>query len=81
MLEQSARQDFPANFVRKFVAHRRSPTTYAVELQVRWLGFDRHSDTWEPVAELVESHPDEVEAYLREHDHDAMMQQCLQRLF
>ena len=81
MLEESARRDFPDNFVNKFVAHRRNPDTHAIELKVRWLGFDQHADTWEPVTDLMQTHPTEVEAYLRDHQEDAMMQQALQALF
>ena len=81
MLEESARRDFPDNFVKRFVAHRRNPTSHAVELRVRWLGFDRHSDTWESIASLIETHPEEVEGYLRDHPDDEMLQQCLRTLF
>ena len=38
-IEESAVKDFPDNFVKKFVVHRRNPTTNRVELNVRWLGF------------------------------------------
>ena len=81
ILEESARRDFPDNFVNKFVAHRRDPDTHAVQLKVRWLGFDRHADTWETIASLVETHPAEVEAYLRDHPNEDMLQQCLRTLF
>ena len=41
----------------------------------------QHADTWEPVTDLMQTHPTEVETYLRDHQEDAMMQQALQALF
>jgi len=79
-IEESAVRDFPDNFVQRFRAHRRNPTTHRVELQVRWLGFDAAGDTWEPVASLVQTCPDLVEDYLRENN-EPMLQRLLQRYF
>lgn len=79
-IEESAVRDYPDNFVQRFLEHRRNHATHRVELKVRWLGFDAAGDTWEPVASLVESCPDLVEAYLREHN-DPMLQRLLARYF
>lgn len=43
-------------------------------IKVRWFGFHAAGDTWEAIAELVESVPDMVEDYLREHQ-DLMLNQ------
>ena len=51
-----------------------------MEFQVRWLGFDAAGDTWEPVASLVQTCPDLVEAYLREHN-DPDLLRLLRRYF
>ncbi len=66
-IEESAMRDFPANYVSRFTGMRRNPTNHQMELRVRWLGFDAAGDTWERVAELVTSVPEDVEAYLRDH--------------
>ena len=67
-IEESPVRDFPDNFVKKFIGHRRNPTTNRIELKVRWLGFDAAGDTWEAINELAESVPDMVEDYLRDHN-------------
>ena len=79
-MEESAVRDYPDNFVQRFLDHRRNQRTHKVELKVRWLGFDAAGDTWEPVASLVDTCPDLVEAYLREHN-DPMLQRLLTRYF
>ena len=79
-MEESAVRDFPDNFVHRFLGFRRNPVGHQVELRVRWLGFDAAGDTWEPVASLVASCPDLVEAYIREND-DPMLRPILARYF
>ena len=79
-IEQAAIRDFPDNFVSRFVAHRHNPNSHAVEFKVRWLGFDVAGDTWEKVAELVESVPDRVEAYLRDNP-EPMLTRLLTQYF
>ena len=49
-------------------------------MQVRWIGFDAAGDTWEPVAELMTSVPDMVEAYLRDNP-EPMLDRLLERYF
>ena len=79
-IEESAVKDFPDNFVNKFIDHRRNPTTNRIELKVRWLGFDKAGDTWEAIAELVESVPEMVEDYLRDHN-ESMLNTIRSRFF
>ena len=79
-IEESAVKDFPDNFVSKFVGHRRNPNTNRIELKVRWLGFDAAGDTWEAIAELVESVPEMVEDYLRNHN-EPMLNRIRTRFF
>ena len=66
-IEQSAIDDFPANFVHRIIAHRANPTNGRLELRVRWLGFDRAGDTWQRADRLAAEVPDRVEDYLRSH--------------
>ena len=80
MLEEAAVRDFPDNFVKRLLAIRRNPGTHAMELRVRWLGFDVAGDTWEPVASLMASCPDKVEAFLRD-DGGAEATRLLRRYF
>ena len=58
--ESAVVRDFPDNFVKKLIGHRRNPTANRIELKIRWLGFDAAGDTWEAINELVESVPDMV---------------------
>ena len=66
-IEQSAIDDFPANFVHKIINHRANPSNGRLELRVRWLGFDRAGDTWQRADRLATEVPDRVEDYLRSH--------------
>ena len=66
-IEQSAIDDFPANFVHRIIAHRDNPSNGRLELRVRWLGFDRAGDTWQRADHLAAEVPDRVEDYLRSH--------------
>ena len=64
-IEQSAINDYPANFVHRIIAHRANPTNGRLQLRVRWLGFDSAGDTWQQAARLASEVPDRVEDYLR----------------
>ena len=66
--ESAVVRDFPDNFVKKLIGHRRNPTTNRIKLKVQWLGFDAAGDTWEAINELAESVPDMVEDYLRDYN-------------
>ena len=78
-IEAAARHDYPDNIVQKLLEHRREQG--ALEIRVRWLGFDRTHDTWEPLARLAEDVPELVEAFLYEHRADGTCARALRRYF
>ena len=78
-IEQAAIRDFPDCFPQAFHTHRHEANR-GICLRVRWLGFDRAMDTWEPIANLAQSHPDMVEDYLRGHPDDTTTR-LLRRFF
>ena len=78
-IERAALHDYPDNIVQKLLEHKRDRD--GVRVRVRWLGFDRVHDTWEPLTQLVEDVPELVEAYLYEHREDALCARSLRRYF
>ena len=78
-IEQAARRDFPDNIPDRLLAHRRDAD--GMKIQVRWLGFDRTHDTWEPVSNLAEDVPEMLESYLYEQRADAQCARALRRYF
>ena len=78
-IEKAALHDYPDNIVQKLMEHKRERD--GMHLRVRWLGFDRAHDTWEPLAQLAEDVPEMVEAYLYEHRGEAQCARALRRYF
>ena len=61
-IEKAALHDYPNNIVQKLLDHRQDDDGF--KIRVRWLGFDRTHDTWEPINKLAADVPDLVEKYL-----------------
>ena len=61
-IEKVALHDYPDNIVQKLLGHRQDDDGF--KIRVRWLGFDRTHDTWEPVTKLAADVSDLVEKYL-----------------
>ena len=78
-IEQAALHDYPDNRVQSLLAHRMEGGS--LRIKVRWLGFDRTHDSWEPVQNLVEDVPNRVEAYLYEHRGDAVCARLARKFF
>lgn len=81
-IEQAALRDYPDNQVERFLGHSFDDTrAQKMTIKVRWLGYDRAHDSDEPVSSLVRDVPELVEAYLREHAHEAACARMLRRYF
>ena len=78
-IEQAALHDYPDNRVQSLLAHRQEQGV--LQIKVRWLGFDKTHDSWEPIVNLVDDVPDLVEAYLYEHRADALCARLARRYF
>ena len=79
-IEKSAVSDYPDNFVKRILAHRRNPNDHEFEFKIRWLGFDQGHDSWEPATNIAEAAPDLTEEYLRAHP-DQETNRFLRRYF
>ena len=80
-LNQAAANDFPQNFVQKFLAHRVDDAAGTFMLKVRWIGWGPDHDTEEPIHTMVEDDPHRVEEYLRQHADEDVCARYLQEYF
>ena len=78
-IERAALHDYPNNFVQQLLDHKMDGSTF--KMKVRWLGFDRTHDSWEPLASLAEDVPDLVEEYLYSKRADRRCARALRRYF
>ena len=78
-IERAALQDYPDNGVERILADRLDAD--GLKLKIRWLGFDSTHDSHEPIANLAEDVPEQVEAYLRNNAHFPICAKALRRYF
>ena len=78
-IEKAAMHDYPDNVVQRFLDRR--VERGVLQLRVRWLGFDRTHDTWEPIGTLAEDVPELVQGYLAGNSVDARCARALRRYF
>ena len=78
-IERAALHDYPNNLVQQLLDHKMDGSTFTVK--VRWLGFDKTHDSWEPLANLAEDVSDLVEEYLYSKRADRRCARALRRYF
>ena len=65
VLQAAADRDYPNNVVDAIADIGRDDDTGVPMVQVRWLGFGRAFDTWEPAANIAEDVPSKLLSFLQ----------------